>query len=356
MGTTEGIPTDDAGLLRRSLDGMPAGLMTIDAAGTLVQANTPVFEYAPSLTPGVNFREALEQLAQTEKVDRMLLRREVVSFPGTPGGPELHWMLWLEPNSHGEQVATFWEVDWSEEMYERRAAFTMAASHELRSPLTALRGFAEILNMDTGNLTPEQAEAAQIIEETARHLTVLVEDVFDLSRNSFGELTLNLCEIDPAAVVKSAVPRLKPRLEDRGQTLRCQIEESLPAITADEARVAQMVANLVNNASVHNGPGISVDLSARVAGDRVAVTVSDDGSGLPFEDPEEAFRSFRRGDAATEGDRSGSGIGLSVTRRLIELHRGEITVDAAPSGGASFTLWFPIDRENALEPGKRGPV
>jgi signal transduction histidine kinase len=265
-------------------------------------------------------------------------------------------MIWGERNPRGEIVMTFWETDWNEVLNERRAAFTMAASHEMRDPLTTLRGFSEILNMDTSNLTPDQAEAAAIIESTARHLTVLVDDVFDLSRNSFGELRLNLGVVDLAETVDSVVSTLRPRIEDREQILHCEMEAGLPEIVADAARATQMVSNLISNASIHNPRGTVIEVKVSTVDDRIAVAVADDGNGLPFERPEEAFHSFRRGHAATAGDRTGSGIGLAITKRLIQLHRGEVTVQSRRGAGSCFTLLFPVDRETALRPDRPGPV
>jgi len=265
-------------------------------------------------------------------------------------------MVWRDRNDRGEIVLTFWDTDWSEVMNERRAAFMMAASHELRSPLTTIQGFAELLNMDTSNLSPEQAEAAAIIESAARHLSILVEDVFDLSRNSFGELRLNLCDIDLEDVINEVVSTTRPAIEQRGQTLECEIEGALPKIQADEARATQMIMNLINNASVHNESGVRIRIHASVSHGHIAVMVEDDGRGLPFNDPEEAFRTFRRGADSITGDRTGSGIGLSITKRLIQLHRGGIEVESGPGAGTKITLWFPLDRDLALEPDEPGPA
>lgn len=357
MSSTEGLPVGDAGLLRRSLDGMrAAGVITIDRDGVIVQASGPSLEKAPSLVPGISLREELARLTHVEMVDRLLIRREIATFPGRPAGPEYHWKVWHEGNEQGEIVVSFWDTDWNDEMNERRVAFTMAASHELRGPLTAIQGFAEILNMERGNLTAEQAEAAEIVERTARHLSVLVEDVFDLSRNSFGELRLDLCDTNPEEVIGEVVSITRPEIEERGQSLDCRVEGVLPVIKADPSRTRQMIANLVRNASVHNGEGVSIKVFARVEGDFIAISVEDDGRGLPFDDPEEAFRTFRRGPGSTVGDRSGSGIGLSLTKRLIQLHRGQIEVESSPGRGAKFTLRFPLDRDRALTPGEPGPA
>lgn len=355
MSVTEGTLSDDGDSLRHTLEAMPSSVVTVDAAGRVNYRNTSAATTLPTLVVGSDFRETLEQIVHPEKVDRLLIRREVTSFPAVVDGPELHWMVWDIPETGG-LLLTAWETDFSLVMNERRASFMMAASHELRGPLTTLRGFAEILNMDTGNMTPQQAEAAAIVERTARHLTLLVEDVFDLSRNSFGELRLNLCRTNLEDVVQSVVSEARPRVAGREQTLDLSIEGPIPEVEADRARATQMITNLVNNASIHNPDGTSIRVIGGVEAGQVRITVEDDGDGLPFEDPEEAFRTFRRGEHTIVGDRTGSGIGLSITKRLIELHRGKITVESTPGTGTRFTLWFPVDRSTALTPGKPGPA
>lgn len=356
MAFTEGPLNDDPELLRRSIDAMPLGLITLNSEGVILQTNRFVSDNAPLLVPGTALRPALERLTHREMVDRLLIRGEITTFAVKAGETEYHWLVWPGRNDHGEHSMTFWKTDWNGDMNARRAAFTMAASHELRGPLTTLRGFSEILNMDTANLTPEQVEAAQQIETTARHLAVLVEDVFDLSRNSFGELRLNLCDVSPGEVLDSVVATLRSRIEERGQTLTCEVENDLPLIRADEARTTQMISNLINNASTHNPDGTAIEVKAGIVADRLAVEVKDDGDGLPFSRPGDAFRTFQRGTNAKAGDRTGSGIGLSVTKRLIQLHRGEITVESSPGEGTCFTLWFPVNFETALTPSDPGPT
>lgn len=356
MVRANGFPTDDGNLLRRALDGIPAGHMTFDAEGALIQANRQALEHIPSLRPGCDLRTTLEDLTHVEQVDRLLLRREIAIFAGRPGGPELNWFIGPEANERGDQFLAAWELDWAEAMNERRADFTMAASHELRGPLTTVLGFAEILDMDTSNLTAEQAEAARIVLETARHLAVLVDDVFDLSRNSFGELRLNLAETDLEEIIRSVVTGALPRAVQKGQTIECVIGGPLPLVEVDPARATQMISNLVSNASVHNPEGVAIRVSVTIDGAWIAVSVEDDGIGLPFSHPADAFRTFQRGEAAADGDLAGAGIGLSITKRLIQLHRGDIWVVSNPGEGTRFTLRFPVNREQALTPGIPGPA
>lgn len=340
-------------LLQRSFDSLPSSIVTVDADGYVVLTNATASRMLPMITPGVELRPILEQMTNREKVDLVLHHRTLSTFPADPDGPELHWIGWEIPGSGGEMVLTVWETDWSERLNERRAAFAMAASHELRGPLTTLQGFAEILNMETDNLTPQQLEAAQVIERTARHLAVLVDDVFDMSRNSFGELRLTLSETNLGDVIKSVAATLEPRVADRGQQLVVDLDPDLPVIEGDESRLTQIVTNLVNNASVHNPSGTLIEVSARPGDGFVEVVVSDDGNGLPFDDIEDAFRSFRRGQ--TQGDRTGSGIGLTLARLLARLHLGDIWVESTPGKGTVFTVRLPVDREAGIDGATREP-
>lgn len=349
MPPMDGTSEARAELIERSLNGLPSSIVTFDADGVVLMVNATATRMVPMIEPGKPLRPVLEEITNVEKVDRVLHYLSLATFAAFPDGPELHWMGWKIPDSGGEVVLTIWETDWSEDLNEQRAAFAMAASHELRGPLTTIQGFAEILNMDRSNFTPEQAEAAEIIERTAKHLTVLVDDVFDMSRNSFGELRLHPCDVDLRLVIRSVIANLDPRISAKGQKLEVRIEDDLPLITADEARATQIVSNLINNASVHNPRGTTIRVSAKASEGGVEFVVADDGQGLPFDEPEDAFRSFSRGETAMEGDRTGSGIGLTITKLLVKLHLGRISVASTPGKGTSFTVWLPVDRQTALD-------
>jgi signal transduction histidine kinase len=248
-----------------------------------------------------------------------------------------------------------WDPDITDEIVQRRATFSMAAAHELRSPLTALIGFAEILEMEPENLSPAQIEAVTIIRQNAVYLQTLVNDILDLTSNSFGELML---ELEPASVVEpieAAVRSLQESITARDQTVTMDLAAGLPEIEIDPRRVRQMVQNLVQNAHTHNPKGTRIDVSAEVRNDGIAISVADTGRGIPFDPPELAFGSFRHGGAIDFSQMTGSGIGLTVTKRLAELQRGTISVESSPDG-SRFEIWLPIDRANAMTRIPPGPA
>ncbi|MDQ2622294.1 MAG: PAS domain-containing sensor histidine kinase [Actinomycetota bacterium] len=344
------------GYLAAVLEALTPGVIAVDEDFTVTWRNRAAEEMVPEARPGISLYDALTPFAHQQKIDRLTLRREIITVSYGPERPNIDWLHSRRPLEGGGYVFTTWHSNWTDNMNDRRVDFTMAASHELRTPLTVLLGFAELLLIDTSRLSPSQVEAAGIIEQTARHLRSLVDDIFDLTRNSFGELRLTLKETDMARLTESVAETLRPQIEERAQTLDVRIEGGIPLIDADSARIRQVISNLIGNASVHNGPGTAIEVDLRHVDGELLLSIADDGAGIGFDEPEDAFHSFIRGEEAIEGDRAGSGIGLPVAKRLVELHRGRITVDSRPGRGTRFEIRLPLDRDSALAPGEPGPA
>lgn len=345
-----------SGYLADVLEALTPGVIAVDENFVVVWRNRSAEEMVPEAAPGISIYDALAPVAHQQKIDRLTLRREIITVSYGPDRPDIDWLHSRRPIPGGGYALMTWHSRWTDNMNDRRVDFTMAASHELRTPLTVLLGFAELLLMDTSGLSPSQVEAAGIIEQTARHLRSLVDDIFDLTKNSFGELRLTLKEVDLARLTESVVDSFRPQIEERGQTVAVTIQRDLPSIQADPARLRQIISNLVGNASVHNAGGTTIDVDVRLKGDDLALKVADDGCGIGFDRPEDAFHSFIRGEEAIEGDRAGSGIGLPVAKRLVELHRGRIAVESRPGQGTRFEIRLPLDRDSALTPGEPGPA
>ena len=338
------------------LGALTPGVITVDEGFTIRWRNRSAELMVPEARPGLGVYEALAPFAHEQKIDRLMLRRELVTISPGPDRPNLEWLNCRERLPGGEFVLLTWRSGWTDQLNDRRVAFTMAASHELRTPLTVLLGFIELLAMDTDGLTPGQLEAIEMIDQTGRHLRSLVDDIFDLTKNSFGELRLALEPTGLDGIVESVAGALRPQTVERGQTLATDCEPGLPAIEVDPARIRQVASNLIGNASVHNPEGTAIEVTLRREGDGIELAVADDGVGIGFEHPEDAFHSFARGAAAIEGDLAGSGIGLAVAKRLVELHRGRMRVDTAPGEGTRISIWLPADRSSALTPGEPGPA
>src|SRR5262249_15241865 len=159
--------------------------------------------------------------------------------------------------------------------------FVLTASHELRSPLTSVQGFAELLMLERDELTPKQAETVEIIIDNTRHLVRLLNDLLDLARSDAGRLTIKPVATDAGALVEDAVRTMRSQAEASGQTLSEDVEEGLPAVVVDPDRIRQVLVNLLTNAHEYCPERASIHVSARREGAEVEISVKDDGPGIP---------------------------------------------------------------------------
>jgi signal transduction histidine kinase len=219
--------------------------------------------------------------------------------------------------------------------------FVLTASHELRSPLTSVQGFAELLLLERDRLSPKQAETVEVILDNTRHLVRLLNDLLDLARSDAGRLTIRPEPAEPAALVEDAVRAMRAQLDSRGQSLRLEIEPDLPQIEADRDRIRQVLVNLLTNANEYCPQGAKIGVEARRAYAEVEIDVIDDGPGIPEQQLEHIFERFVRGDAGETQRVGGTGLGLAISKSLIELHGGRIEAESTPGEGSTFRIGLP---------------
>jgi signal transduction histidine kinase len=219
--------------------------------------------------------------------------------------------------------------------------FVLTASHELRSPLTSVQGFAELLMLDRDNLTPKQVETVEIILDNCRHLVRLLNDLLDLARSDAGRLSIAPQPTELAPLIDEAVRTMRAQTEADGQALTEEIEPGLPLVNVEPGRIRQILVNLLTNAHDYSPEGASIRVTARARGADVLVSVIDDGPGIPESQLEQIFERFTRGDAGLTQRVGGTGLGLAIARSLVELHGGALAVDSTPGVGSSFSFSLP---------------
>jgi signal transduction histidine kinase len=220
--------------------------------------------------------------------------------------------------------------------------FVLTASHELRSPLTSVQGFAELLLLEREQLSPKQAETVEVILDNTRHLVRLLNDLLDLARSDAGRLTIRPVSADTAALVEEAVRTMRAQFDSRGQELHLQIEADLPEIEADRDRIRQVLVNLLTNANEYCPEGAGIWVKVCREGAEVEIDVIDDGPGIPEQQLEHIFERFSRGDAGETQRVGGTGLGLAISKSLIELHGGTIEAESALGQGATFRVRLPV--------------
>jgi DNA-binding response OmpR family regulator/anti-sigma regulatory factor (Ser/Thr protein kinase) len=214
-------------------------------------------------------------------------------------------------------------------------------SHELRTPLNAVIGFSEVLlERMFGDLNDRQEDYLRDIRDAGRHLLALLNDVLDLSKVEAGQMELDLTTFDAPVAFQYALSLVRERAAQHRISLALELSDDLASIRADELRFRQVLLNLLSNAVKFTDDGGSVTVSAWLETGDLMVTVADTGVGIAHADQDRIFDSFQQGGRFIVSS-EGTGLGLTVTKRIVELHGGRIWVTSAPGVGSSFGFSIP---------------
>ena len=234
----------------------------------------------------------------------------------------------------------------------RKDEFLASLSHELRNPLTPIRDALDVLRRSGDPLASGRAYA--VLERQLYQLTRLTDDLLDVSRITHNKIEVRRQRIDLRLVVQSAIETTKPLIDVAGHLLRVEIPRDPIWMQVDFTRMAQAFANLLNNAVKYTNRGGRITVRVAVEGPQVVVSISDTGVGIAADALPRVFDMFLLNEASQDGKRDGLGIGLTLAKRLIELHDG--TIDAASDGpglGSTFLVRLPASAEVAGAPARR---
>jgi signal transduction histidine kinase len=223
-----------------------------------------------------------------------------------------------------------------------KSEFLANMSHELRTPLNAIIGFSEVMLQGmTGPVTEQQADFVRDIHTSGKHLLALINDILDLSKIEAGRMELSVTAFDVSEAISDAVSLLRERAQRRSLELQIVLDNTLGEFRADERKFKQVMLNLLSNAVKFTPDGGRIEVRARRDGDGIEVAVSDTGVGIAPEDQHLVFDEFRQVGPGKSGQQEGTGLGLALTRRFIELHGGNIRLDSESGKGSTFTFMLP---------------
>ena len=358
------------------IDTSPVGVVVLDArTGGFVSLNREAKRIVESLRMPDRSMEALVELVTCRRADgsevaltdlpleRELRRGETVRAEeielSVPDGRSVRTLInstpILSPEGEVESVVvTMQDLAPFEELERMRAEFLAIVSHELRTPLTSIQGStAAVLSSEPGFARAEMMQFFRIIDEQAARMSGLIRDLLDAGRIATGTLSVSPEASDVAVLVDSA---RRSFLGGGGRhTITADIPPELPRVMADRERVVQVLTNLFSNAARHSAESSPIRVAARHDGVAVAISVSDQGRGIP---PEQLPHLFRKHAVGREGDLGlGSGLGLAICKGLVEAHGGRIRAESAGEGqGARFTFTVPVAEDAAASPGAVGPA
>jgi PAS domain S-box-containing protein len=224
-----------------------------------------------------------------------------------------------------------------------KSAFLATMSHELRTPLNSIIGFTGIILQGlVGPLNPEQAKQLGMVRDSANHLLNLINDILDLSKIEAGQLELVLEPMDIRQAIEKVVQMVTPLAQKKGLALHTLIAPDAGQITADRRRVEQVLINLVNNAVKFTETG-SVQIEAETAQNSLLIRVTDTGIGIKADAMDKLFKAFQQVETGLSRRHEGSGLGLNICRKLVEMMGGHISAaSAGPGQGSTFTVELPL--------------
>lgn len=236
-----------------------------------------------------------------------------------------------------------------QELARLRTEFVSGVSHELRTPLAQIRWFAELLQLGKLRTEEERARSASIIDQEARRLTYLVENVLNFSRAEKGVNRVSPSPANLDAEIAEALELFAPLARARKMVVVASLEAGC-TVALDRDAFRQILLNLLDNAVKYGAAGQTIVVGSTVVGDRVRVWVEDQGPGIPHDDRQRVWEPYVRLNRDVELSTGGSGIGLSVVRELVALHEGRTRVEGAPGGGARIVIELSLTRAAGGEP------
>lgn len=324
------------------LRGMGEGVMVLDPQGVISLVN-PAFRRQFNLHGEVEGRPLAEVCRHPDLLDAL----EEQQQSGAEVVREVHLQLpelvlsthWVPLGDQQGTVAVFHDISDLKRIEAVRRDFVANASHELRTPVAVIKGYAETL-LDGGLQDADRSrQFVQIIASHAERLTNLINDILTLSKLESKETSLECHPLDVCGLLRKAGLLMGEHARQQGITLSIDCpQQGLPKVLADYGRLEQVLLNLLDNAIKYTPSGGSVTLMAEQRDQQVAFMVSDTGVGIPAKDLSRIFERFYRVDEARSREQGGTGLGLAIVKHIVQLHGGEVQVSSEPGRGSRFTV------------------
>ena len=327
--------------LATTLESLSDGVITVDPNGVITDANPAARILLPGAEVGAAIRERMPEAIPPRRLDRLLAGREAEELHVGEGESILAITASRLETEEGGTVLSVRDISERARLERMKDEFVLTASHELRSPLTSVQGFAELLMLEREKLSAKQAETVEIIIDNTRHLVRLLNDLLDLARSDAGRLTIRPVPTEVGPLVEDAVRTMRGQTEGREQTLDLEVEPNLPRINVEPDRIRQVLVNLLSNAHDYCPDGAVIRVTASQVGSEIEMAVSDSGPGIPKEQLEHIFDRFTRGDAGLTQRVGGTGLGLAISKSLVELHGGAVGATSVVGEGSTFRIVLP---------------
>ena len=342
---------DQSGLLAKALEQTSAGIAILDAAGSIAFSNSK----APITVDNTNQKHlqllfedsnTLEQWLQQCRESAVHAEKTWLRVPNTIVGQENRKIYDIsasyEKESAAEVVVMLFDRTEVYQPEDDSLDFIAFAAHELRGPITVIRGYLDVLDIEVGpSLDAEQRELIKRLTVSANRLSGYINNILNASKFDRRHLKIHLVEESLSGIYDTVNDDLQLRAQSQNRLLSVSIPDNLPTVAADRSSLSEVIANLVDNALKYSNEGGVVNVTAAVDGNYVKIAVVDNGIGMPANVVSNLFQKFYRSHRSRETV-SGTGIGLYISKAVVESHGGTIGVISAEGQGSTFSFTVPI--------------
>ncbi len=332
------------------LSSMVEGVIVINSKGKIEHASPnfcQLLELRSKETQNKLYWEVIRNQEINDSLKEALLHKRALRKEINIIGPkDSFFSMQISPVMDREDkllslIAVFHDITELKKLEKIRAEFVANVSHELKTPLTAIKGFVETLKTSAKDDTVALARFLDIIDKQAQRLENLVNDLLILSAIESKEVKMNIGAEPLNRIVHTVLALHKKIIEDKGHQVTVDIPPDLPNVLADRQRMEQVFLNLLDNAVKFTPPGGKISIQARWEKPYVRVEVKDNGVGIPAEHLSRVFERFYRVDRARSREAGGTGLGLAIVRQIVTAHQGKIEVESSYTAGSTFRIFLP---------------
>jgi two-component system sensor histidine kinase ResE len=335
--------------LRGILASVAEGIIAVDPEGHVTLLN-PQAASLLRVDQEQAVGSTVSELALPENVSEQFMRclrtNELCATESELQNPRRHLVVQVAPVRGGATerwgaVAVVRDVTAARRLEAMRRQFISDASHEIKTPLTAIGGFASAIADGTAATPEERSRSVGLIVREVERLNRLVNDLLDLSRIESGAVELGLGEVDLLELTSAAVESFQTQARDKNVEIDVNLPRDLPPVRADSDRIYQVLVNLLSNALRVNPPGGTITVAGRHTDKHVRVDITDTGPGIPPDQLPHIWERFHRADTSRARQEGGTGLGLAIVRSIVEAHGGTVAAESVVGKGSTFTFILP---------------
>lgn len=341
----------DKNELSTILASMVEGVIVIDKDEKVALFNTPIYEMLDlrsAETLGKPYWEVIRNgeinaLIKEAMIQRKSLKKEIDII--APVEAQFLMQVSAIVTQNGQLsgiVAVFHDITELKKLERLRSEFVANVSHELKTPLTLIKGFAETLGDGAINDAEKAKKFLGIIQKHAQHLENLVDDLLSLSAIESKEVIFNFEKTEIEPLLQTTVSLYKEQIRQRQQLIFINVAPNLPVIFVDQFRLGQVFANLLNNAIKFTPTGGTIRINAYKDGEFVRIEFKDSGIGIEPQHIERIFERFYRVDKGRSRELGGTGLGLAIVKHIVQSHNGKVTVESELEKGSTFSVFLPL--------------